>query len=151
MIKGRMWNYMEHLFYLPFLTLKKISRRLWFYCLQSQRLFTEQYLVSTYSILGTVVGIQILKSHFSHAYDLLACNRNNNNKRIRSVVKKNKAGWGNRVTGELVKLGSGLWSDTQFKHFKWTLAIGEKHLSTIRSKEYQEHLCSNLQRPKYSQ
>lgn len=40
---------------------------------------------------------------------------------------KNKAGWDNRVTGELFNLGSpGLWDNIQFKHFKWSSLPEEK-------------------------
>lgn len=71
-------------------------------------------------------------------------------------MKKNKTGWGKKVKGGIFKLD--LWADEVTVHVN----ILQEHSSSgkkktqpppkkqciIKSKVYQEHLCSNLLRPK---
>lgn len=64
---------------------------------------------------------------------------------------KKKTGWGKKVKGGIFKLD--LWADEVTVHvnilqeYSSSEKTKTKHQCIIRSKLYQEHLCSNLLRP----
>lgn len=129
---------------LPFFVLKKKnSSTLWFELLKKSDNYSlnnfRKYLLCTGHCCKDTT---VLKSHFPHAYILLAYNRSNNNEKIKCHEEKQGR------TGA-TKNRRAIQTSIQYKHFKGILIILGK-IEAPSVKGLSRNLCSNLLRPKYS-